>query len=63
MGTRPAWFPEYGIDLGPAVDPLSSDIAAYWNPGWNVYVRHYAKGLVLVNPATSDQTVSLPATM
>ena len=39
-------FPEYCIDLGPAVDPLPSNIDAYWNPGWNAYVRHYAKGLV-----------------
>ncbi|HEX6513801.1 MAG TPA: putative glycoside hydrolase, partial [Chloroflexota bacterium] len=59
MGTRPAWFPEYGVKLGPALDPLPADVSAYWNPGWNVYNRRFANGLVLVNPGTSSSAVAL----
>jgi hypothetical protein len=48
-GIRVTWFPEYGIDLGAPVDP----------PGLrrdqDVYVRRFAKALVIVNPG--DGTV------
>jgi hypothetical protein len=50
-GLSAQWLPEYGIDLGLATDPLPSNISSYFNPSWNVYVRHYAKGFVVVNPA------------
>jgi hypothetical protein len=43
-GIRVSWFPEYEIDLGAPVDP----------PGrrrdQDVFVRRFAKGLVIVNP-------------
>lgn len=45
------WLPEYTIDLGAALDPLPADISVSFNPKWNVYVRHYEKGVVLVNPS------------
>lgn len=52
LGTEADWFPEYGIELGAAVDP----------PGLRqqdgAYVRRYAKGLVAVNPG--DVPVTLP---
>jgi hypothetical protein len=49
-GTRVTWFPEYGLDLGAAVDPpgLRRDQGAF--------VRRYAKGIVVVNPG--DTTVT-----
>ena len=63
MGVRPAWLPDYPIDLGPALDPLPVDIGGCWNPTWNVYARRSAKGLVLVNPTAPEQTVTLPGPM
>lgn len=48
------WIPEYGVNLGPAVDSLPTDIATYWNPNWNVYVRRYKNGMVLVNPTSTN---------
>jgi len=49
-GLSVQWQPEYGINLGPPVDPPPADISAYWHPHWNVYVRRYQNGIVLVNP-------------
>ena len=45
-GIQVSWFPEYGIDLGAAVDPpgLRQDEGAF--------VRRFANGLVLANPGT-----------
>jgi hypothetical protein len=51
FGLNVQWLPEYAIDLGAPLDPLPADISAYFNHKWNVYVRHYEKGMVLVNPA------------
>ena len=56
---EPEWFPEYAIDLGAPIDPLPDDIATYLDPMWQVYVRHYAKGLVLVNPTDTSQSIDL----
>ncbi|HUB10133.1 MAG TPA: putative glycoside hydrolase [Myxococcales bacterium] len=56
------WMPEYGLDLGAATDPLPSDISTLLDATWNVYVRHYANGLVLVNPSGSAQTIALGGT-
>ena len=46
-------FPEYGVDLGAAVDP----------PGLRVqdgaYVRRYAKGLIAANPGDAPVTLQL----
>jgi hypothetical protein len=55
LGIEVDWFPEYGIDLGAAVDP----------PGLRAqdgaYVRRYAKGLVAVNPGDAPVTLQLDA--
>ncbi len=61
-GLDPEWFPEYTIDLGAPIDPLPDDIAAYLDPTWQVYVRHYAKGLVLVNPTDTAHLINLGGT-
>jgi hypothetical protein len=58
----PEWFPEYTLDLGAPTDALPGNISAYLHPTWNVYVRHYSKGMVLVNPADASRTVNLGAT-
>lgn len=61
-GLDPEWFPEYTIDLGAPLDPLPNDIAAYLDPTWQVYVRHYAKGPVLVNPTGTARPINLGGT-
>jgi hypothetical protein len=52
-GIEVDWFPEYGIDLGAAVDP----------PGLRqqdgAFVRRFAKGLVAVNPGDAPATLPL----
>jgi len=48
------WLPEYGLALGQPLDSLPPNISAFYNPSWNLYVRHFANGMVLVNPATND---------
>jgi len=57
----PEWFPEYAIDLGAPTDALPVEISAYLDPTWNVYVRPYSKGMVLVNPTDASHTVNLGA--
>lgn len=53
QGIEVDWFPEYGIDLGAAIDP----------PGLRqqdgAYVRRFAKGLVAVNPGDAPVTLRL----
>ena len=58
----PEWFPEYGLNLGAPLDPLPGDISSYRNPAWGVYVRHYSRGMVLVNPEAASHTINLGAT-
>jgi hypothetical protein len=53
-GSAIQWQPEYGINLGVPTDPVPSTISTLYNSSWNVYVRHYAGGMVLVNPSSTD---------
>lgn len=56
LGAPPEWFPEYELDLGPALSGPPARIESLRSRG--VYVRRYRRGLVLVNP--SDATVTYP---
>ncbi len=56
-GIQVSWFPEYGIALGKAVD------APGLREEQGVYVRRYARGLVLANPGGSAVTFTLPGPM
>jgi len=58
-GLDPEWFPEYALVLGKPTDPLPVGISTYLDPTWNVYVRHYAGGMALVNPTTSARAINL----
>jgi hypothetical protein len=49
IGSEPQWFPEYGVDLGPALTPPPASIDSLRTAN-GVYVRRYARGLVAVNP-------------
>jgi hypothetical protein len=49
IGSEPQWFPEYGVDLGPALEPPPATVDAL-RVASGVYVRRYARGLVAVNP-------------
>jgi hypothetical protein len=60
-GVNAEWFPEYSLNLGPAVTPLASNVSQYlWN---GVYRRDFQNGIVLVNPGPSTITVNLGRTM
>jgi hypothetical protein len=59
IGAEAQWFPEYGVNLGPAVDPPPASIDALRGPG-GLYQRRYARGVVLVNPGTQARTMSFP---
>jgi hypothetical protein len=62
-GLQIQWFPEYDIALGSPTDPLPASIDAFRDATSQVYVRHYANGLVLVNPSSTAETYSLGATL
>ena len=49
--TQESWFPEYDYDLGDATGAASSS--------GGVWRRSFERGLVLVNPGTTNATVSL----
>jgi Hypothetical glycosyl hydrolase family 15 len=58
IGSEPQWFPEYGVDLGPAVAPPPASIGALRVAG-GLYVRRYARGLVAVNPDERSHVLTL----
>jgi lysophospholipase L1-like esterase len=60
---EPEYFPEYDIDLGPPLDELPANIDGYFNSAWGVYNRHYANGLVLVNPNPDARSIDLGGTL
>ena len=53
------WYPEYDLDLGGYLAEPQPDVAAYWDPGWHLYRRDYAKGMALVNPSSVPVSVAL----
>jgi len=60
-GFSQEWFPEYGVDLGKAVDAVPATVADLSSQG--AYARRYAKGLVVVNPGTTAVTYTLQGQM
>jgi hypothetical protein len=58
IGSEPQWFPEYGVDLGPALAPPPASIDALRVAG-GLYVRRYARGLVAVNPDDRSHVLAL----
>jgi hypothetical protein len=54
------WYPEYGLNLGSYAAPPKPNVMAYWKPEWKVFVRSYARGIVLVNPDSTPVTVPDP---
>lgn len=58
IGQMPQWFPEYGIDLGPALGPPPRTVASLRNSP-SLYVRHFVRGLVAVNPGSSPAGLAL----
>ena len=59
---EPEYFPEYDLDLGEPSDLLPANIDNYYDSNWDVYVRHYTKGMVLVNPGTEHALIDLGKT-
>jgi hypothetical protein len=60
IGSEAQWFPEYGVDLGPATAPPPATIDALRQPG-GLYVRQFARGLVAVNPDAAPRLLVLRA--
>jgi hypothetical protein len=54
------WYPEWGIDLGPAQTTAMKIADLSWN---GLYRRDFAKGVVLVNPTTTAVRVDLGGTL
>jgi hypothetical protein len=54
----PEWFPEYDLDLGPAVSPPPADIGTLLAADGVSYVRRFVNGLVVVNPTTNPTSVA-----
>ena len=57
IGQEAQWFPEYGVDLGPALGQTPASISALRVAG-GLYVRHYVHGLVAVNPGEQARVIA-----
>ena len=62
IGAEAQWFPEYGIDLGPATSPPPTSIDSLRQAS-GLYVRRYARGVVVVNPDSSARRFALGGLM
>lgn len=62
IGIAPQWFPEYGIDLGPATAPLPANIVAL-RTSKGLYVRRFKHGLVVVNPGSGSARYSFAGSL
>jgi hypothetical protein len=60
IGAEAQWFPEYGVDLGPALAPPPTNIDALRVAG-GLYIRRYARGVVAVNPDGRPRVLVLSA--
>lgn len=60
-GFAPAWFPEYDLPTGAAIDPLPATIDAFRQG--DLYVRRFQGGAVVVNPGDAPATWTPPAPM
>ncbi|MGN6867110.1 MAG: putative glycoside hydrolase [Solirubrobacteraceae bacterium] len=58
IGSEPQWFPEYGVDLGPALAPPPASIDAL-RTAEGLYVRRFARGVVAVNPDGRSHVLAL----
>jgi hypothetical protein len=52
------YYPEYTIDLGPALGPSPSLLDALWHAAWGVYRRDFTNGIVLVNPSADPVAIT-----
>lgn len=62
IAMEPEWFPEYAIDLGSPIDPLPVTIDGFLDATSQLYVRHYAQGMVIVNPSADAHAINLGGT-
>jgi hypothetical protein len=62
IGPEAQWFPEYGLDLGPALSPPPVNVDTLRAAG-GMYLRRYARGEVVVNPGASPASLPLSQTM
>src|SRR5205807_8680836 len=62
IGAEAQWFPEYGVDLGPAAGPLPASVEALRRPN-GLYVRRYARGMVVINPGSRYLRLGLDVPM
>jgi len=52
------YYPEYDINLGPAMQPSAESLDALLDSAWGVYRRDFANGIVLVNPGNSVVSIA-----
>jgi hypothetical protein len=62
IGQGPQWFPEYGVDLGPALGPPPASITELRQAN-GLYVRRYARGSVVVNPGSGGKRLRFSGPM
>jgi hypothetical protein len=59
-GSTLRWYPEWNLDLGPALKTASRTSDLSWN---GIYRRDFSKGVALVNPTTTPVHVNLESPM
>lgn len=62
IGMEPEWFPEYSINLGAYLGSQLNNIDELYDTSWQVYIRDYDNGIVLVNPSNSVRNINLGET-
>jgi hypothetical protein len=60
VGAEPQWFPEYGVALGPPLQPPPVSVDAL-RTSEGLYTRRYSHGIVAVNPDTRAHRLTLAA--
>lgn len=55
----PEWFPEYEIPIGKPIGDSPQSISSLYRSDWNVYVRKYSNGIVIVNPSNETRSIEL----
>lgn len=55
----PEWFPEYEIPIGTPIGDQPQSISSLYRSDWDVYVRNYSNGMVIVNPSEEKRSIEL----
>jgi hypothetical protein len=59
ISSKPEWFPGNEIPIGAPERVVPASIGSFWRSDWQVYIRTYSNGLVLVNSGEKEKKIDL----